>query len=166
MSENGIRTVFDVKSADEERIIPDAILDSLDYLSKDLFCCIHKDLVEIFLMANLFQETRQRLYPHEFVLNQDQITKSKKILKVAKCDRCTSQPISRTPSLYLKHTSPTAIAITFHNARRRMREGKCLNNDTIRNHTWKHIRYKKGPYTSFRSQRRICICIIHSNRLG
>lgn len=95
MSENGIRTVFDVKGVDEERIIPDAILNGLDYLSKDLFCCVDKDLVEIFLMANLFQETRQRLYPHEFVLNQDQITKSKKILKVAKRDRCTNQPISK-----------------------------------------------------------------------
>ena len=95
MCENGIRTVFDVKGVDEERIIPDAILNGLDYLSKDLFCCIHKDLVEIFLMANLFQETRQRLYPHEFVLDKNQITKRKKMLKVAKRDRCTSQPISR-----------------------------------------------------------------------
>lgn len=96
MSENGIRTVFDVESVDEERIIPDAILNGLDYLSKDLFCCVDKDLVEIFLMANLFQETRQRLYPHEFVLHKDQITKSKKILKVAKRDRCIGQPVSNT----------------------------------------------------------------------
>ena len=95
MSKNGIRTVFDVESVDKKRIIPDAILNGLDYLRKDLFCCVHEDLVEIFLMANLFQETRQRLYPHEFVLNQDQITKSKKILKVAKRDRCTNQPISK-----------------------------------------------------------------------
>lgn len=95
MSENGIRTVFDVESVDEKRIIPDAILNGLDYLRKDLFCCVHEDLVEIFLMANLFQETRQRLYPHEFVLDKNQITKRKKILKVAKRDRCTSQPISR-----------------------------------------------------------------------
>lgn len=96
MSENSIRTVFDVESVDEERIIPDAILNGLGYLSKDLFCCVHEDLVEIFLMANLFQETRQRLYPHEFVLDKDQITKSKKILKVAKRDRCTGQPVSST----------------------------------------------------------------------
>lgn len=137
MGQNRIRAVFRIERVDKKRVITNAILDGLDYLCKDLFCGIHKNLVEIFLVTNLIQHARQRLYPHELILHEDDIAKTKEILEVTKSDRCIHESVSSTPDISPEvisrakqkkrnHTSPTTVTITIHDPRRRMCEGERL----------------------------------------
>lgn len=99
MGQNRVRAVFGIERVDKKRVITNAILDGLGDLRKDLFCGIHKNFIEIFLVTDLIQHTRQRLYPHELILHEDDIVQTKEVFEVSKSDRCLHESVESTPDV-------------------------------------------------------------------
>lgn len=88
MGDHRIRSVLLIERIDEERLVVDAVLDGGRYLVEDSLSRVDKELVQMFLLPRLVQDSVERLDACQLALQADWVTKSEKRFEVAECHRC------------------------------------------------------------------------------
>lgn len=88
MGNDSIRAVALVKSLDEERLVPGAILDSSMGAVEDVLRSIDKDLVDRIRQTDPFQKRSKSLHSPDLGFNTERVSEGEEGLEITKCHSC------------------------------------------------------------------------------
>lgn len=126
MSNDSIGAVPLIESIDQERLILNPALNSIQGALQNLLGSIHENLIDMICNADLIEQRIERLNPCSLRLNAHGVTKSEQSFKVTKSHRCTGLAHRFETGRGRSLTPPTAIPVASHDTAVRVGERKRL----------------------------------------